>query len=126
MRSIIAVGALAALVLMTAGAAAAAEQQMRQLRVEGSRTIVEKDAPTLTGITTKSVSLSYQVNLDDLDLNTSTGVSAAESRINTAAEVACKELGAKYPEAKPTDAACILSAIRRPMAKLHSVTARPR
>ena len=120
MRTVIALSAWTALAFLAAGTSTAAEQQMKQLRVEGSRAIVETDKQTLTGINTKSVTLSYDVNVDDLDLKTAAGVTTAESRINAAAEAACKEISAKYPEAKPTDTDCVRSAVRRPLAKLHA------
>jgi UrcA family protein len=69
------------------------------------------------------VSVNYAVNLEGLDLSTSTGAAELANRINDAALAACKELGLRYPDTSTTDAECAEAAAASAMVKARKLVA---
>ena len=116
----VAIGGFAIAVFSTA---AVADQKLEQVRVEATRIVTTEAGRSYSGVPIRNISLSYEVSLDDLDLATTAGMAAAETRINTAAMEACKEIGGKAPNATPADAQCAKEAARAPLAKLHKAVA---
>jgi len=116
-----AAGALATAAL---GTFAVAQQKMQQIRVEASHNVVtEQTGRTYAGIPIKTMTLSYEVNLDDLDLSTAAGETEAEKRINNAAMAACKEVARVAPSSMPADAECATKAARGPVAQVRAAAA---
>jgi len=119
MKKLVTMSALAGGLLAVAAGSYAAEPKTEQIRVEASR-VVEKDAGRSdSGFPVKSYALSYEVNLDDLDLTTTDGYAAAEKRVDNAAVAACKEIGLKHPKSSPDDDACAKNAASDAKARLH-------
>jgi UrcA family protein len=118
MRKIIAAGVAATLALAM-GVVSAANQEPEQIKVEASR-VVKKDAGSNNGIPITSYSVSYEVSLDDLDLATTAGMAAADTRINNAAAQACKAVAQQLVglDAKD-DPDCVRSAAKPALSKVH-------
>ena len=117
-------------ILITAGAltgllvSGAAFAQTAPEVVVTTHKIVEKSVGrTSTGIPIIDVSLSYGVNVADLDPATHRGALDLEKRVRDAAMDACKELGNRYPGATPSDAECAKAATDKAMAKVHELEA---
>ena len=118
------VSALASGLIVASGLGYAAEQRPEQVKVEASRVVTKDAGTTFTGIPITSYSVSYEVSLDDLDVTTAAGMTAAEKRINSAAEQACKEIEKARPTLPPESGACAKAAARPALAKIkHSVGA---
>ncbi|HVN43891.1 MAG TPA: UrcA family protein [Steroidobacteraceae bacterium] len=84
--------------------------------------IVEKSAGrTSTGIPIVDVSLSYGVSAAGLDLASASGAREFEKRVSDAATEACKDLGKRYPNATPTDAACAKAATDKAMVRVREM-----
>lgn len=115
--------AVGGLVIAALGTAAVADQKLQQVRVEATRIVATDAGRSYAGVPVKNIALSYEVNLDDLDLSTSNGLAAAEKRINTAALAACKEIGSAHPDSMPADVQCANAAARGPLAQLHKAAA---
>jgi UrcA family protein len=115
----VAVGTLAAVV----ASAFAAGPRPEQIKVEASRIAVTQGGYTYSGVPIRKFSLSYEVNLDDLDLNSKAGVTAAEERVNNAAAAACKEISREYPSSQPANEKCTKTAAYEAMVKLHQAIA---
>jgi len=58
-----------------------------------------------------------------LDLATQAGAAELEKRVHNAATAACEELGRKYSDATPSDAACAKAAADAAMVKVHELEA---
>lgn len=118
-RMLITAGVLGALVASGAVFAQAAPEV-----VVTTHKVVEKSVGrTSTGIPIVDVSLSYGVNVADLDPATHRGALDLEKRVSDAAMEACKELGTRYPGATPSDAACAKAATDKAMVKVHELEA---
>jgi len=105
--------------VITVASVAAAEKTLENVRVETSRIVVAETGRD-HGVPSKSVTLSYEVSIEDLDITTPTGMAAAEKRIQNAATAACEEIGEKYPEATPDVPRCVMAAVRKPLNQLHA------
>jgi UrcA family protein len=79
-----------------------------------------------TGLPILKVSLSYGVNITDLDLATQDGPMALEKRVKDAAEAACQKLGQKYPISTPSDKDCAKAAAEKAMVKARDLVAKAR
>ena len=82
--------------------------------VTGSRALTETDAGRTTyGVPIKEVSLTYRVNVADLDAKTAAGRAEIEKRVATAAKAACDELHrlAMGNPASPDETACVQQAV---------------
>jgi UrcA family protein len=79
-----------------------------------------------TGLPILKVSLSYGVNITDLDLATQDGPMALEKRVKDAAKAACQELGQKYPISTPSDKDCARAAAEKAMVKARDLVAKAR
>lgn len=118
-RMLITAGTLAAL-LASGGVYAQTAPEV----VVTTHKVVEKSVGrTSTGIPILEVSLSYGVNVADLDPATHRGAYDLEKRVSDAAMDACKELGSRYPGATPSDAECAKAATDKAMAKVHELEA---
>ena len=123
MRTMVMGAAIGAAAIIAFCTAAVADQKLQQVRVEATRIVTTDAGRSYAGVPVKNIALSYEVNLDDLDLSTSAGLATAEKRINTAAMAACKEIGSAHPESTPADAQCASAAARGPLAQLHKAGA---
>jgi UrcA family protein len=79
-----------------------------------------------TGLPILKVSLSYGVNITDLDLATQDGPMVLERRVKDAAKAACQALGQKYPISTPSDKDCVKAAADKAMAKARDLVAMAR
>ena len=82
--------------------------------VTGSRALTETDAGRTTyGVPIKEVSLTYRVNVGDLDPKTAAGRAEIEKRVATAAKAACDELHrlAMGNPTSPDEAVCVQQAV---------------
>ena len=82
--------------------------------VTGSRALTETDAGRTTyGVPIKEVSLTYRVNVADLDAKTAAGRAEIEKRVATAAKAACDELHrlAMGNPTSPDETACVQQAV---------------
>jgi UrcA family protein len=70
------------------------------------------------GADIREVSLSYRVNVADLDLASSAGMAELEKRVKATASAACKELDrlAYGNPTRPDDATCVKKAVDEAMA----------
>jgi UrcA family protein len=115
-----AVGVAAA--LFASGAALA--QDVQEVKVQATRVMSTKLAGrTASGIPILNISLSYGVSTAGLDLATHSGALELETRVKDAAAAACKEIGRKYPDATPSDAACAKDASAKAMVRVHELVA---
>jgi len=79
-----------------------------------------------TGLAILKASLSYGVNITDLDLATQHSRTVLERRVKDAAEAACQELGRKYPISTPSDQDCAKAAADKAMVKARDLVAMAR
>jgi UrcA family protein len=102
-------------------------QNLEEITVQGTRVLDVKDAGrSNTGIPLRDVSLSYGVNIADLDLATQYGPLALEKRVKDAAKAACEELGQKYPLSTPDNEVCAKAAADKAMVKARALVATAR
>jgi UrcA family protein len=66
------------------------------------------------------VSLARRVSYDDLKLNTPTASAELERRISDAAVDVCRRLDERFPDAKPNGRACIETAVKDALRKVHA------
>ncbi len=105
----------------------AVAQNMEEITVQGTRVLDSKDAGrTTSGIPIRDISLSYGVNVADLDLATQYGPLALEKRVKDAATAACEELGQKYPQSTPSTGECAKAATDKAMIKARAMVAAAR
>jgi UrcA family protein len=78
------------------------------------------------GLPIPKVSLSYGVNITDIDLATQDGPKELQKRIKDAAEAACQELGEKYPISTPPTQDCAKAAADKAMIKARNLVAKAR
>ena len=71
-------------------------------------------------------SLSYGVNIADLDLATQDGPMALEKRVKDAAKAACEELDQKYQLSTPSNEGCAKAATDEAMVKARELVAKAR
>ena len=88
----------------------------------------EIDGLSYSGLPILKASLSYRVNIADLDLATQNGPMALEKRLRDAAMAACEELDQRYPllTLEPSDDDCARAAARKAMVKAHELVAKAR
>ena len=94
---------------------------LETVTVTGSRMVSEKlIGRTPIGADIREVSLSYRVNVADLDLASSAGKTELEKRVKATASAACKELKrlAFGDPTSPDDATCVKKAVDKAMATL--------
>jgi UrcA family protein len=102
-------------------------QNLEEITVQGTRVLDIKDAGrSNTGLPIRDISLSFGVNIADLDLATQYGPIALEQRVNDAAKAACDELGQKYPMSTPNTDACAKAAADKAMVKARALVAAAR
>jgi UrcA family protein len=117
--------AFAAFSALTAGIAIA--EGVEQITVQGTRVLDAKDAGrTFGGVPVRDVSLSYGVNISDLDLASQEGPISLQKRVHDAAQAACTELGRQFPTSSPSDADCTSRATARAMVKANELVAAAR
>jgi len=66
------------------------------------------------------VSLARRVSYGDLNMNTPTASAELERRISDAAVDVCKRLDERFPDAKPNGRACIETAVKDALRKVHA------
>jgi UrcA family protein len=66
------------------------------------------------------VSLARRVSYADLNLNTPTASAELERRISGAAVEVCKRLDERFPDATPNGRACIETAVKDALRKVHA------
>lgn len=104
--------------------AVAQKKGIEEVEVEATRVLSTKVAGrTATGVPIVNVSLSYGVNIADLDLASREGASELESRVQDAAHAACREISRQHPDATPDDAACTNAAAKKAMVKARELIA---
>jgi UrcA family protein len=87
--------------------------------------VVQADSSVITvtrvaqGSPVHVVSLARRVSYGDLNFNTSTASAELERRISDAAVDICKRLDERFPDAKPNGHACIESAVKEALRKVH-------
>jgi len=118
MNKMLIITAAAGLAAIAAGSFAA-DQKLEKVTVEASGVVKEDAGRTTTGIPIRSYSLSYEVSIDDLDVNSSAGMAAAEKRVNNAALAACKEISREGRNLSPSEEECAKEAARKAIVKLH-------
>ena len=116
----VAVGAVA---LALVGGFAIA-QNIEEVTVQGTRVVTAKVVARPYDVPITEVGLSYGVSTRGLDLASQAGVMELKKRVNEVAETACKELGKRYPNAKPSDAECAKAAADEAMAKVNELAAK--
>ncbi len=120
-------GLAAATIAAALASGIAVAQNLQEITVQGTRVLDVKDAGrSNTGIPLRDVSLSYGVNIADLDLATQYGPMALEKRVKDAAMAACEELGQKYPQSTPNTDACARAAADKAMVRAHQLVAKAR
>jgi UrcA family protein len=87
------------------------------VQADGSEITVTRVAP---GSPVHIVSLARRVSYDDLNLNTPTASAELERRISDAAVDICKRLDERFPEATPNGRACIETAVKGALRKVHA------
>jgi UrcA family protein len=83
---------------------------------DGSVITVIREAP---GSPVHLVSLGRRVSYGDLNFNTPAASAELERRISDAAVDVCKRLDERFPDAKPNGRACIASAVKDALRKVH-------
>jgi UrcA family protein len=66
------------------------------------------------------VSLARRVSYGDLNMNTPTASAELERRISNAAVEVCKRLDERFPDATPNGRACIDTAVKDALRKVHA------
>jgi len=101
-----------------AGGSATAQKD-DELTVTGLHMIETPIGINYTGMKVKDVSLSYTVDLKDLDLTTVAGVMELNERVGIAAHAACMEIERLYPISHPDTPRCAKTAAERTLAQIH-------
>jgi len=96
----------------------ATAQKEEELTVTGLPMVETPIGINYTGLKVKDVSLSYTVNLKDLDLSTAAGVTELNRRVAAAARAACDEIGRLYPISHPDTPACAKAAVDKTLVQL--------
>jgi UrcA family protein len=108
---------------------AAVAQQMPEVAVVGSRTMVNvktEHSSLSPAPLYETFALTYGVSTKDLDLASSTGAVELEKRVNETALEVCKEIGRQYPQSAPDDATCAKLAAKKAMVKVRELVAAAR
>ena len=124
-RTLISAGGFMAC-MVAAGAIAqnAQDVPMPEVTVESHRAVATTIGKSASGVPILDTSLGYTVSAQGLDLSSRIGAQAFEARVRDAAEVACQELGRRYPASLSTpaeDAACAKAATEKAMVKVHAL-----
>jgi UrcA family protein len=94
--------------------------------------VVQADSSDITvtrvapGSPVHVVSLARRVSYADLNLRTPTASAELERRISDAAVDVCKRLDERFPDAKPNGRACIETAVKDALRKVHAGENAPR
>jgi len=118
------IGIAAAVISMCVGGVAVA-QSVEEVTVQGTRVLNIK-AGAIGGVPVRNVSLSYGVNIADLNLASQSGPFELEKRIHDAALAACEELGRQFPQSSPSDGQCTTAATNEAMVKARALIAAAR
>jgi len=87
---------------------------------------IDGSSYTYAGVQIVHVSLSYGVNISDLDLATQDGPMGLEKRVKDAARAVCEDLRQKYSVAKPGNQDCTKAAADKAMVKARELVAKAR
>jgi UrcA family protein len=101
----------------------AAAQTSEELLVTGSRFVEKRVGTDRVGIPIMDVSMTFHVNLADLNFASPAAAAEIERRVALAARRACRELGIMYPVSYPNDAVCARAAVEKSMNQLRQLTA---
>jgi UrcA family protein len=88
--------------------------------------VVQADSSEITvtrvaqGSPVHVVSLARRVSYGDLNMNTPTASAELERRIGDAAVDICKRLDERFPDARPNGRACIETAVKEALRKVHA------
>jgi len=88
--------------------------------------VVQADSSVITvtrvapGSPVHIVSLARRVSYGDLNMDTPTASAELERRISDAAIDVCKRLDERFPDAKPNGRACIETAVKDALRKVHA------
>jgi UrcA family protein len=86
------------------------------VQADGSEITVTRVAP---GSPVHVVSLARRVSYGDLNMDTPIASAELERRISDAAVDICKRLDERFPDAKPNGRACIETAVKDALRKVH-------
>lgn len=114
-------GLVLGLTAIAIGGTSAYAGTLETVTVTGSRAVSEEVIGTSPiGREIREITLSYRVNVADLDLASSAGRAEAEKRVKVTASAACKELDriALGNPTSPDDATCVKKAVDEAMATL--------
>jgi UrcA family protein len=100
-------------------------QTPEELLVTGSRYVERRVGSDNVGIPIKDVSLTYHVNLADLNLASPAALTEIEKRVALAARRACRELGMMYPISHPNNSECVRVAAEKSMTQVRELLAAP-
>ena len=112
-------GLVLGLSVIAIGSTSAYAGTLETVTVTGSRAVSEKIVGVSSvGADVREVSLSYRVNVADLDLASSAGKTELEKRVKATASAACKELKRLSfgDPTSPDDATCVKKAVDAAMA----------
>lgn len=113
--------AIAALGLVCGAAMA---EELQEVQVQATRMVNTKIVGrNSSGVPITEVSMTYRVNLSDLNLATNSGATEAERRVDAAAASACHQIARQYPRATPSDRECAKDASDKAKAKVHELVA---
>ena len=103
------------------GSTSAYAETLETVTVTGSRAVSEKFiGKSSIGADIREVSLSYRVNVADLDLASSAGKAELEKRVKATASAACKELRRfEFGDpVSPDETTCVKKAVDEAMARV--------
>ncbi len=112
-------GLVLGLTVIAIGGTSAYAGTLETVTVTGSRAVSEEIVgKSRIGADIREVSVSYRVNVADLDLASSAGKAEAERRVKAAASAACKDLDRLTFDnpTSPDDAPCVKKAVDKAMA----------
>ena len=112
-------GVTAVAITLLSGVASA--ESLEQVTVGGSHILTVQVERSSSGIPIEDVSLSVPVNSQGLDLTTQSGLNAMERRVRDAATSACDEISRQHPFAEPSDAECVIHAVRKPLSEVRQI-----
>jgi UrcA family protein len=113
--------------LLAAGgllAALATAEPVETVTVEAAREV--RVGQTTTGIPISEIMIRTRVSYADLDLTTDAGVKELESRIQSAARNACREMNVRVPAEGSSETDCVTEAAAGAMAEAKKIIASKR
>jgi UrcA family protein len=118
--------ALVAAALAMASGAAVAQQTPSSMEIVVEAPRVERTAERgSSGAPIDIISVTHRVSYKDIDISTSSGAKVLETRIDTAAKAACKEIDTLYPlrTPAPNSPPCEKTAFDRAMVQARAAIA---